>query len=163
MSMDGKRFGAGILGGIMVGLLVIGTTGLVTFGGALFGSFSAANVTRGTDQTATATTAASSTSSVPVAVGQPQGPTTTTTTTYAISTSTSANGSTPASNAAAIFGFPVLGQKNSSHLENIASQPVTVDGIVLIPIVLALILGIVIYRLVSARREKGEAEYTNAN
>src|SRR5215470_5866637 len=143
MNMDGKRFGAGILGGILVGLLVIGTTGLVTFGGAPFVSLSPAGGPSRSDQTTTATTVASSTSSVPLVDGQSPGPTTTTT--YVMSSSTSANGSGSAANAAAFLGFPVLGQKNSSHLENIASQPVTVDGIVLIPIVLALVLGIVIY------------------
>src|SRR5712692_9021456 len=64
--MKGKRFGAGVLGGLLLGLAIIASTGLTS--PALFGSFGAANIDKSLPGSNTADTTAPATSSTAVVV-----------------------------------------------------------------------------------------------
>jgi len=151
MSMDGKRFGAGILGGALLGLLVVASTGLTTFG--LYGSFTAlspagitsTNAKGITAQTSTSTASSTNSSAMPAA------------TSYTSTVSTATQPPSYVTDLASAFS-PVSAQKSPSRLSNLAAQPILVDAVVLAPVLIALLVGVALYRG-SAKRGKEEDEH----
>lgn len=160
--MDGKRYAAGLLAGLLVGFLVV----VAGSQGAVHGNFvagldlpsaqattqsqsstavfvatitvlttSAANALKGPNASSSSTTMANQ--------GNPQqAQTTTTQTTISISSTTS-----PSPTSGVVFAAAITNPVPSSSLYNIVHQPAFSDIIVLVPLLLAFILGAVIYRL----------------
>ena len=164
MTMDGKRFGAGLAGGLLMALVIVGASGLA--GSSLSGSFSSGGGARliNVSATTSTTTVASVTSSPSTAssgtytattgtVLQPPGSNVSAMTTTATGTST-VNSSIPQ-------GFGVeLGQstKSPSSLASIATQPATSTVFVIVPVLVALFLGAVIYRASRGGRTEEQRE-----
>lgn len=139
--MGGKRFGAGVLGGLLLGFMVIGSTGLPALGA--FGPILGANASPSglkdagpvATTTASLTEASSSTNGSAAAIPSPPMAYTTTTT----SASTSQN------EASANFGA-ASAAKRVSNLDSIPSQTPLLNGLVLLPLLVAFLLGAILYR-----------------
>ena len=145
--MDGKRFGSGIIAGLLLGLFVISATSGFTFG--LFGTFSASSYPNGgmVAQTTTATSTASQ--MVPSQQGNASNSTLNLAT--SVSATTSGSGSAPKSLA------PATGVIFSSDLDSIAQQSPTANVFLLVPVLVAFLLGAAIY-LISRRGKEGPEE-----
>ena len=144
--MERRRFGAGIAAGLLLGFIIVfSATGSAGFlGGGLFGSFTSNDNQVGKVALSTTSTSFGTDSSVQTSISSTTG------SYQATPPSTSgSNATNPASVGTATtpaFAFgPVLPAKSPSQLNSIASQPVATDGIVLIPILIALLLGAVLY------------------
>jgi len=166
MSMDRKRFGAGILGGLLLGLIIVTTTAP---SGGLFASFvpavqnaqvssssitSSASIALSTSAAET-TTSASSTAPYQSIPGANSSLTFTTASTSVSKSSSSQTGepsnygagsSTPAARSNAL---------SPSRLDNMEAQPLPLNGLVLLPVVVAIALGALLFRASNAR---GRAE-----
>ena len=141
MSMDGKRFGAGILGGLLLGLVVVASAGFTTFGA--FGSLSPAavpsdNLERSSSQTIATSTMSATSSPTNASAGSAAVPPT-----YSSTSTTSTNSSQDY--VGLNFAQAAIGQKNS-NLDNIPNQPLLVNGIVFLPVLVAFVLGAILYR-----------------
>jgi hypothetical protein len=164
MSMDRKRFGAGIVGGLLLGLLLVGTTAFSsglsgTFGAALPQTVALQSSSSTVASTSTMVSTSVSTSGSIAYTASPGGNSATTFTSSSLSvssvsssvqtsgeyTNVISNG-TPKSSAA---------QLSASRLDNIVSQPLILNGLVLAPLIVALALGALLYRVSSA---KGRSE-----
>lgn len=167
MNMDGKRFGAGIVGGLLLGFLIIGASGF-TFG--LFGSFTSAS----TDQNALATISSSTSSVTSSSTSAVTVSSSTTSSAYKV-TGLTAGGSnqTVSSVSSSVSSLtsgsqtsqqPTYGpsagsaQASASRLESIAAQPVAVDGLILLPVLVALLLGALLYRASVGSKGRSETE-----
>ena len=158
MSMDGKRYAAGLLAGLLVGFLVVvaGSQGVFT---ANFGPFMSAGATEPNHQSESTTTTflATTTASTTLAANLQKAPnassSSTTTTNQGIAQAVSTTNSTYSTTSSVPdFGFVAEAGLSSntvpsSSLYSIVHQPVFSDVIVLIPLLLAFFLGAVIYRL----------------
>ena len=191
--MEGKRFGAGVLGGLLLALLIVGST---AFNGGLFGSFTAAvpvatqsavtssstliSTSMTTEATMTGTTL-SSVSSIPLTVstgGANQVTSSASSSVSSVSASSSSSSTvdiissvtgatssqTPAEpwynflvSAAGFQPSSGSSQPSPSRLSAIAAQPAVLNGFVLVPLLVAVILGALLYRA-SGRRRSAESE-----
>ncbi|QQG48649.1 MAG: hypothetical protein HY247_07925 [archaeon] len=143
--MEGKRFGAGLVGGLLLGALVVYSASF----GPTAPAFSALNqqvADKGsqsyTTTSETSTTYSNGTSgSVPVSSG------TTTTTTAS------------QANPGGTFG-PVSGAVPAlaSRVDNIPKQSPLTDALVLLPLLLAVTIGAVLYRASKSNDEPEETE-----
>jgi len=165
MSMDRKRFGAGILGGLLLGLIIVTTTAP---SGGLFASFvpavqnaqvssssitSSASIVLSTSAAET-TTSASSTAPYQSIPGANSSLTFTTAST-SVSKSSSSQGEP--SNYGAGSSTPTARSNalSASRLDNMEAQPLLLNGLVLLPIMVAIALGVLLYRVSNSR---GRAE-----
>jgi len=147
--MEGKRFGAGLVGGLLFGLVIVAATSGFTFG--LYGSFTSVNNNQGL-QLSSATGAKSTTTSS----GQPVSPPSQNSTNSTLYTSGRSNTTTttspePTADAGSVTLTPVL----SSHVGSIAQQPIIANAIVFLPVLVAFLLGAVLYR--ASRKGRGDA------
>jgi hypothetical protein len=158
--MEGKRFGAGLVAGVLLGLVIVTATSGFTFG--LYGSFSAVSNNAGLVSSVTGAKSTATTSSQPPpsqngsnstlsAIGR-----STTTTTTTMTTTTATTGPSPVGADFASATTPVY----SSHVANIAQQPVLTNIIIFIPVFIAFLLGAVLYR-VSTKRRVDNSEAAN--
>lgn len=148
--MEGKRFGAGLVAGLLLGLVIVtASSGFAyglngpplsnPFGGVVSSVKSAATTSTSTSsQTASPPSQNALNSSVNGA-----GRATTTTTT--------------SSSPAVADLSPASGVKFSSHVDNIAQQPILTNAFILLPVLFAFLLGAVIYRA-SAKRQGNTTE-----
>ncbi|HMD78731.1 MAG TPA: hypothetical protein VKF39_01965 [Nitrososphaerales archaeon] len=168
--MDGKRTGAGIIGGLLLGLAIIGASGFTT---GLYGSFGAVGenvATQSSVSTSVSTSVAvaiSSSTMLSTSTGTGQytaapGQNYTTSVSSSVSTSASSSVSTQKTSSqpsapefAAIFNG---GAQSPSHLDNISGQPALVDGVVFLPLLVAVILGAILFRASAGRSRKTEPE-----
>ncbi len=168
--MDGKRFGVGLAAGLLVALAIVGASGLAN--SPLTASF--AKYSAGPAVTTAASSTSFSVTSTSTAVAMTNGVTTTsssvmyTATTNTVpegtlsnvsaattSTSTeskSVNSSTPQGHT---FGTAAQNAATQpSNLANIPTQPVLSTGFVLVPVLVAFLLGALLYRASVGNREK---------
>ncbi len=160
--MDGKRFGVGIAAGLLFGLAIISASGnlgavlgspSVFFGPAQSGGTVHNTATNTATLTQTVTTAAStSTSGTPLYV------------TSGNTTDNMSGGTTTASSAAtnavsdlkslqaAISGLTP--PSDASRFDSISQQSPLTNAVVLVPLLVALLLGAVLYRKSNRNREK---------
>ena len=159
--MDGKRFGVGLAAGILVGLAVITASGGLGAGLAEFapaGSLNyAAVVTTTTAPGSTVTTSAptqSTNGSTPL------------TASLSNSTKTAATFSTTSAPSSAVSTTPLYILANltslaptipSSRLSSVATQPFSSNAIIFIPVLVAFLLGALLFRAsVSGKAESSE-------
>jgi len=156
--MDGKRFGVGLVAGLLLGLVIVAASSGLSFG--LFGSFSAASyptggqvnysVTTAATSTAATSTAATSTTTAQLAPSTPRSSSNSTGSLVTSVSSTTSGG--PWSNIIASLSTPP-GPAYSSRVVSIARQPLSANIVIFIPVLLAILLGAVLY--VGSRRGAG--------
>jgi len=190
--MEGKRFGAGVLGGLLLALLIVGST---AFNGGLFGSFTAAvpaatqsavtssSTLVSTSVTSEATmtgTTLSTMSSILYTVSTGEANQVTSSASSSVSSVSASSSSSSAVTISSVTGAtssqtpaepwynflvsaagfqPSSGssQPSPSRLSAIAAQPAVLNGFVLVPLLVAVILGALLYRA-SGRRRSAESE-----
>ena len=164
MSMDRKRFGAGILGGLLLGLIIVTTTAP---SGGLFASFvpavqnaqvSSSSITSSASialSTSAAETTTSASSSPYQSTPGTNSSLTFTTASTSVSKSSSSQGEP--SNYGAGSSTPTARSNalSASRLDNMEAQPLLLNGLVLLPIMVAIALGVLLYRVSNSR---GRAE-----
>ena len=169
MSMERKRLGAGLVGGLLLGLLIVGSVGLTSgYVYGLSGTFgSSASAVNQNEAASTASSVTSSTTSLGVypisestystgvATSSPLG----SNETHSVSSSTSQTqsqsiqeGSTAPSAHGPVASLP------QSSLQSIANQPAVDNGIVLLPVLVAIMLGALLYRVSIGSRRRGDEE-----
>ncbi len=136
--MHGKRFGVGLLGGLLLGLVVVASAGFTSFAFATL--FPASGPSYEVGRTVTTATMTATSSSTNASAGSVAAPPVVSTSS---STSTAATNSSQGSTLN--FAQAGIGQKNS-NLDNIPSQPLLVNGIVFLPVLVAFLLGAILYR-----------------
>ena len=136
--MHGKRFGVGLLGGLLLGLVVVASAGFTNLGS--FATLSPASGSYEVGRAVTTATTTSASSSTNASAGSVAVPPVASTSS---STSTAATNSSQGSTLN--FAQAGIGQKNS-NLDNIPSQPLLVNGIVFLPVLVAFLLGAILYR-----------------
>lgn len=154
MTMEGKRFAAGILGGLLLAVAVIASQGVAP---GLYGTFSplagpgnqadrggATNMSTTTTMI-TYTTSATSTYGTSNQTQQTPSNPPSSTTTSTLSSSTS-NPDQPAGGIV-YYVNNLANQASASKLSNFGEQSATTNVIVLVPVLVAFLLGAVIYRL----------------
>jgi hypothetical protein len=156
MSMSGKRFGIGLVAGLLLGLVVVGASTGFGFTYGAFGSFTAAPVSSITSQTtqstypkaaATNTTTTMVTSTVPT-FGSSNSSVLAVTSTTSTANLTAAQALVPSHHVPSY----------SSRINNIAGQPVLTNAVVLLPVVVAILLGAMLYAASSRSRAKESPE-----
>jgi hypothetical protein len=179
MSMEGKRFGVGLAAGLLVALALITTAG--GFGsnpasvllapisnGGTTKAIATASMSSTVTQTVTTTTAATATYTLSRSSGTAGGytqqnstlypATSTATSTSTASSKTTSNSSNPASigslNSATSQGTP----KYSSRIDSLATQPILSNAVILVPVLVAFLLGAFLYRISIRERAAGEEE-----
>jgi len=181
MTMEGKRFGVGLAAGLMVALALIavsgglGSTPVTVFNEAK-GSASPAASTTVTSATMTLSSTTNlpnvtyTTSGVPTTTGSGENLNTNetfgsaTVTTSEGASSTSQPSESAATNAASsvgglIFNFNSLSGANlPSRLGTIAQQPATSNAEIFAPVLVAFLLGALLYRAAAPERERTDAE-----
>ena len=153
MNMDRRRFGIGLAGGLVLGLLIIiGTTG---FAPGLYGTFGAIqaaqtqNVGVTSSSTGTYTTVSTSTGYQASANTQESSSLTTNSVSSSVSSATNSSmANLQPSTTNNIFGALTGGSthQSASRLDSIAAQPLLVNGVIVLPILLAIALGALLYR-----------------
>ncbi|MBI3859037.1 MAG: hypothetical protein HY296_02185 [Thaumarchaeota archaeon] len=140
--MRAKGFLTGISAGLVAGLMIIGYSGL-SYG--TFGSFTPASVRLNSDtSSATTTTTMSSTSAVPGSVYNAT----------LSETSTQTQATSPSNPSNQVSGLDFAPSNPPSHLEAIAGQPTALTGVVIVPIVVGVLLGLLLYRGSRTAEEK---------
>lgn len=143
--MEGKRFGAGLVAGLLLGLVIVTASSGFAFdlaGSPLSNPFG--GVVSSVKSAATSTTATSSQPASPPAQNSPNA----TLNGAGRTTTTTATSSSPG---VADLGAS-SGVKFSSHVDSIAQQPILTNAFIFLPVLFAFLLGAVIYRA-SAKRE----------
>ncbi|HEV2227293.1 MAG TPA: hypothetical protein VGR56_10885 [Nitrososphaerales archaeon] len=149
--MEGKRFAAGLVGGLLVGLVIVTATSGFTFG--LYGSFSSVNNNVGMQLSSeTGAKSTSSTGSQPLSPPSQNSSNSTFSTAGRSTTTATTSSSPPVADLS-----PANGVKFSSHVDSIAQQPVLTNAFILLPVLFAFLLGAVIYRA-SMKREGNTVE-----
>lgn len=193
MIMGGKRFGAGILGGLLLGLLIVG--GSSGFATGLYGSFTAPGVQNAVSSMSSASQNSSSSAMTSSLTSSSSILYTMSSSTGTLSPNSSSNGSasstvtskstlssvsssatqattgqTSSENPAPWYSFNFASVSGSgaanagssqaapSRLSAIASQPAAQDGLVLLPVLVAVFLGAILYRASSGKKETPGAE-----
>jgi hypothetical protein len=148
--MEGKRFGVGLVAGLLLGLVIVTASSGFTFGlngNPLSSPYGGSGSDLKSAQTSTTTTPGQSVSppaqNSTVASVSGAGHTTTSTT----------SGSSPATYDKSANSAPGF----SSHVGSIAQQPVLTNAIIFLPVLFAFLLGAVLYRA-STRREGNAPE-----
>ena len=173
--MEGGRFVAGMTGGLLLALVIVGTAGYTS--GIIptsSGSF-AQNVSTSQSQSsdtrimsASTTAAVTSTSGASAATGSAQGSTTYTVIspvmTSTVLSSSASSAKTESQSTQPSYGVPganggtASANLSPSRLDSIAKQPVLVDGLVFLPVLAALMLGALLYRASGRTKDNAEKE-----
>lgn len=147
MTMGGKRFGVSLAAGLLLGLAVVtasGGLGSTLTPTPFFSSFrSGDQVVSSATTTITAVTILSSTaaSSSSYTPGYPISSLNSSSGSVTSKITTSTTPGSAAQNANNVAATPNF----STHLDSIATQPFLSDAVILVPVVLALVLGAVLY------------------
>jgi hypothetical protein len=148
--MDGKRFGVGLAAGLFVGLAIVVGSGGVGASPSIFAALTPAQAgsVASTTTAATATSTASSSTTTPpdYSTGGLNGLNSTVTTTSASTTGSQK----------ILFGLVGV----SSGLSSISTQPPASNAIIFVPVLVAFLLGAIIYRASNRNKEEpsdGEA------
>lgn len=154
MSMQGKRFGTGLLAGVLLGLLVVAaSTG--TFVAGLSGSLSSAPgqpVANASSTIAKAVTTATTSSATQTGQPPPQsGLNSTSGAVSNLSTTTNPTSMLFAASGVSTHGF-------SSQLASLAQQPLLTNAIIFVPVLVAFLLGAVLYVASTRGRADGRRE-----
>ncbi len=147
--MEGKRFGFGLAVGLLLGVAIItasGGLGALSPGVPQYYNFSKGATTT----TYTGTTAVTSSQPIDAAVGHQ-----TTTTTIAASQTIPGNSSNTGLNG---MSSGVTTPAYSSRVESIPHQPLLIDALVFVPVLVAFLLGAVLYRASYRNREHPDEE-----
>ena len=177
--MEGKRFGVGLAAGLLVALAIVTTAG--GFGSnpasvllapksnsGMPGTVTTAVTTSSVTQAATTMAAATVTYTASRSSGTAGGytqqnstlypATSTATSTSTASSKTTSNSSNPASigslNSATSQGTP----KYSSRIDSLATQPILSNAVILVPVLVAFLLGAFLYRISIRERAAAEEE-----
>ena len=138
MTMERRRFGAGLAAGLLVGLGVVVTLSAFSFG--LFGTFSS-TASYPTAGLATYTAATSTTETT----AQP-GPQPAKAANGTLSALTNLNSSAAMQTGTSYVPLaPATGASFSSRVDSIARQPILTDAVVFLPVLVALLLGALLY------------------
>ncbi len=149
MTMGAKRFGVGILVGLVLALAIIASAG---FSYGTFGSFSANNIQLPVKSQATSTTTAASTMSTTTGTSNGSSSLPVVIVTNSTKTGTEYGPSSNVQNSApldALYSSLTNGTTagvQASPNNALTSRPASVAWVVFIPIVVALVLGLVLYR-----------------
>ena len=140
--MEGRRFGVGLLAGLLFALAIIGTSGLLSPGGAP----SSATLTESSSSPTVSTTANVPQSAIFGAV-----------------TSSTASATTPSNKSlsnlnSALTAASGSGPSFSSNLASMGSLPSVSRALVLAPIAVAALLGVLLYRVSTRRQNSDERE-----
>jgi hypothetical protein len=161
MTMGAKRFGVGILVGLVLALAVVASSGF-TYG--TFGSFSADQVvyTVKSTETTAVTTEVTTAFTMSSTTGASNGSSSPTVSTVTSSATTSAEFG-PATNVqnqapldalySSLANRSVAGVQ-AAPADTLASEPASVAWLVFIPVAVALVLGLVLYRSSTGRLAK---------
>jgi hypothetical protein len=143
MNMEGKRFAAGMLGGLLLGLMVIASAGF-TFYSSSFARAGSANypAAQGAGVTTTATVSTSTTHGGNASAGLFSAVSKSTTSTI---TSSNLNTTQVVVPFSAVQGA-TTGPRSPSRLDSILTQPPLTSGFILLPILVAFLLGAILYR-----------------
>jgi hypothetical protein len=164
VDMESKRFGGGLVGGLLLGVTVI-LLGTVAAGSSigLFGAFSPASASvgqaKGTSDVATYTLTYTTTTShglYQAGNGSAPSPGSTNTTTIVTTVTTTF----PAYYALSNSPSSVQAQASPSRLNNLAAQPLLAGGIVMVPVLIALVvgaIGAVLYRASLGQKKEAPA------
>lgn len=142
--MEGKRFGAGLVAGLLLGIVIVTASSGFAFGlngsplSNLFGGDVSSVKSAETSTTATTSQPASPAS---------QNALNTTLNGAGRITTTTTTGSSPAT---ADMGL-TNGPKLSSHVDSIAQQPILTNAIIFLPVLFAFLLGAALYRASTKR------------
>ncbi len=147
--MQGQRFILGIFAGVLLGLAVVVPSGFVAFG--TFGSFSAGPSPASLNKVST--TMSSSTTSIATSSGAVPAYTTNSTVSATASTTSSSQTST-SQGPYDLVSSASAATPHASRLDSIVAQPILVTGFVLLPVLVALLFGLVLYTTSSASRRK---------
>lgn len=143
--MEGKRFAAGLVGGLLLGLVIVTAASGFTFG--LYGSFSSVSNNAGV-QLSSATGAKSTTTTGSQPVSPPSQNSSNSISYTSGSSTTTTTSPPPTADAGSAALTPIL----SSHVGNIAQQPILTNAIIFLPVLVAFLLGAVLYRASTKRR-----------
>lgn len=152
MDMEGKRFGAGLAAGLLVALVIVTASSGFVFGlnGSLF-----SNTAGGSDLAKSATTTTTSTSSNSASAPSQNAPNSTLSSAGRSTTSTSST--TAPVPTVSDHGGSTTAPQFSSRVGSIAQQPFLANAFIFLPILVAFLLGAVLYR-VSTKRRAGNTE-----
>lgn len=145
-AMEGIRFGAGLVAGLLLGVVIVTASSGFMFGlngSSLFSPFggAASSVKSAPTSTISTTSPPASQPSQSASNSTLNGPGHTTTTTN--------TGSSPA----AADMSSANGPKFSSHVDSIAQQPILTNALIFLPVMFAFLLGAVLYRASTKRGE----------
>lgn len=157
--MDGKRFGVGIAAGLLVGLAVIAASGgLAAVSGSVLsppGLFSSAGVAT---TTATSTATQSQTSAIARSTTTNSQPIYDMggNTTNSLSSGSATETTTGGASLDTIKGLvsSVTSPSYSSHIASIAQQPPLSNAVIFVPVIVAFLLGAILYRTSSRSKEE---------
>ncbi|MDA4127416.1 MAG: hypothetical protein OK452_09510 [Thaumarchaeota archaeon] len=147
--MEGKRFGAGLAAGLLLGLVIVTASSGFSFG--LYGSFTSSPAGLASDTTVAKSTL--STTTQPISPASQNTSNSTANLSGRLTTNTT-TGSPPLGATFASSTTPVF----SSHVANIAQQPILTNAVIFLPILVAFLLGAVLYRASTKRRADVTAE-----
>lgn len=138
--MDGRRFGVGLLAGLLFALAIVGTSGLLSPGGAP----SSGSLTESNSSPTVSTTA-----NVPGSAA------------FGVVTSSTATSTTPLNKilsnlSSAMSAASGSGPSFSSNLASMSNLPSLSRALVLAPIAVAALLGALLYRVSTRRHNSGE-------
>lgn len=152
--MNGKRFGIGLVAGILVGLAVVAASGGLGASVPLLSPRSGpATATGNTVETSTTTSVHYSTTISYSSASTGTGPTLTVTGTSSSSAKDVIGNATSSSSSAPPVEFSASGVTfPSAAISSISAQDVTSNAFLVVPIVVALIVGAALYRSAARRR-----------
>lgn len=151
MSMDGRRFGIGLAVGVLLGIGVVAASGVLGASQVPFLPSSASYTTK--IDTVTTTSATASATSAQTGAGDSGTPGTTNGSSTAAETTTSGTSS---------LSFPSANPP-SSRFASVASQPLAIDGLLLVPILVAFLLGAAAFKASARGRTVSEKEEGRAS
>ena len=161
--MDGKRFGVGLVAGLLLGLAIVTVSGGLGSGQLTFGPFSPSQAGAAETATKTATTMVTLATTLSTSTGGSP--------LYSVNQTNSTSGSvsnipssvstsTTAPNGQSDLNFGGSSAKSpsySSRIVSIAQQPLLSNAVIFVPVLVAFLLGALLYR-VSRRNETDSVE-----
>ena len=151
--MEGKRFGIGLVAGLLLGIGIIAASGGL---GALSAGtpFSSSGPQGGLNLTTSTVATTVSRTGTTTSTGQPGYVAVGNLSSAVTSTTAATPGSTPQTNLKGLTTSGSTTPSYASNVQNIAHQPLSTDAVVFVPVLLAFLLGAVLYRT-SNRNQEG--------
>ncbi len=144
LNMDGKRFGGGLLAGLLLALALVLGPALASGSLGAVGGFSP-GVIKEMATTATATEAATTSAPAYSVVGNPP-PNSTATSTATSQTATSTTSQSSTQTPEPLFAADLSPPPSADKLSNLPTEPPLLAILVLIPVLVALLAGGLLYR-----------------